>query len=82
MFALFLSTPRCHSTYLVMLNTYNYVVLGWNTTSTSFFTLLKTTLLWLGFGPVDKPPDGGYYTETCGKYCTEEGRVTIPNADV
>src|SRR6218665_3120064 len=40
--------------YLVMLNTYSYVVLGWNTTSTSFFTLLKTILLWLGFGPVDK----------------------------
>ena len=56
MFDLFLSVPRCHGTYLVMLNTYNYVVLGWNTTSTSFFTLLKTILLWLGlgFGPVDK----------------------------
>jgi len=37
-----------------MLNTYNYVVLGWNTTSNSFFTLLKTILLWLWFGPVDK----------------------------
>jgi len=56
MFDLFLSVPRCHDTYLVMLNTYNYVVLGWNTTSTSFFTLLKTILLWLGLGfaPVDK----------------------------
>ena len=48
---LFLSAPRCLGTYLVMLNTYNYVVLGWNTTSTSFFTLLKTILLGLGFGP-------------------------------
>jgi len=40
----------------MMLNTYNYVVPGWSTTSTSFFTLLKTILLWLGlgFGPVDK----------------------------
>jgi len=35
-----------------MLNTCNYVLLGWNTTSTSFFTTLKTILL--GFGPVDK----------------------------
>jgi len=54
MFDLFLSAPRCHGTYLVMQNTYNYVVLGWNTTSTSFFTTLKTILLWLGlgFGPV------------------------------
>src|SRR6218665_2639568 len=50
----FFLPPRCHGTYLVMLNTYNYVVLGWNTISTSFFTLLKTILLWLGFGPVDK----------------------------
>ena len=56
MFDLFLSAPRCHGTYLVMLRTYKYVVLGWNTTSTSFFTLLKTILLWLGLGfsPVDK----------------------------
>ena len=56
MFSLFLSASRCHGTYLVMLNTYNYVVLGWNTISTSFFTLLKTILLWLGlgFGPVDE----------------------------
>ena len=56
MFDLFLSAPRCHGTYLVMLNIYNYVVLGWNTTSTSFFTLLKNILLWLGIGlgPVDK----------------------------
>ena len=54
MFDLFLSAPRCHGTYLVMLNAYNYVVLGWN--STSFFTLLKTILLCLGLGfdPVDK----------------------------
>jgi len=37
MFHLFLSAPKCHGTYLVMLNTYNYVVLGWNTTFTSFF---------------------------------------------
>jgi len=39
-----------------MLNTYNYVVLEWNTTSTSFFTLLKIILLWLGLGfaPVNK----------------------------
>src|SRR6218665_184932 len=51
----FFLPQRCHGTYLVMLNTYNYVVLGWNTSSTSFFTL-KTILLWLGlgFGPVDK----------------------------
>src|SRR6218665_3821356 len=44
-----------------------------------FFTLLKTILLWLGlrFGPVDKHRVyGRYYTETCGKYCTEETRVT------
>src|SRR6218665_3673886 len=47
---------RGHCMYLVMLNIYNYVVLGWNTTSTSFFTTLKTILLWLGIGlgPVDK----------------------------
>jgi len=39
-----------------MLNTYYYVVLGWNPSSTSFFTLLKTIVLWLGlgFGQVDK----------------------------
>jgi len=53
---LFLSAPWGHCTYLVRLNlyTYNYVALGWNTTSTSFFTTLKTILLGLGFGPVDK----------------------------
>jgi len=51
---LFSFCPRGHCTYLVMLNTYNYVVLGWDTTSTSFFTLLKINLLGLGFGPVDK----------------------------
>ena len=55
MFDLFLSAPRCHGT-LFSDAKYNYVVLGWNTTSTSFFTRLKTILLWLwlGFGPVDK----------------------------
>jgi len=49
---LFLSAPWGHCTHLVMPNTYNYVVLGWNTTSTSLFTTLKTILL--GFGPVEK----------------------------
>ena len=72
---LFLSAPWGHCTYLAMLNTYNYVVLGWNTTSTSIFTTLKTILL--GFGPVDKC--GRYCTEPCGRYCTEKGRVTISN---
>ena len=55
---LFPSAPTGHGTYLVMLNTYNYVVLGWNTTSTSFFTLLKSqdhsVRFRLAFGPVDK----------------------------
>jgi len=35
-----------------MLNKYNYVVLGWNTTSTSFFTTLKTIML--GFSQIGK----------------------------
>ena len=53
-----------HGTCLVMLNTCNYVVLGWNTASTSFFTTLKTILLGLLLGPVDKNR-GRYCTETC-----------------
>jgi len=69
MFHLFLSAQKCHGTYLMMLNTYNNVVLGWNTTSTSFFTLLTTILSWLGLGfdPFDKQY-GRYYTEKCYKY--------------
>src|SRR6218665_1286169 len=97
MFDLFLSAPRCHGTYLVMLNTYNYVVLGWNTTSPSFtihllqqkvkhhfkfHVLLKTVMVRVRVWS-SRQTYGRYYTETCGKYCREEGRVTIiPNTDV
>ena len=42
---LFFSAPWGHHTYLVMLKTYNYVVLGWNTTSTSIF-LVQPTNMW------------------------------------
>src|SRR6218665_1853533 len=80
MFDLFLSAPRCHDTYLVMLNTYNYVVgptrmehyLHFFLHSPQDHSVMVRVRVWSS-----RQTYGRYYTETCGRYCTEEGRVTM-----
>jgi len=64
--ACFFLTQGANAHYLMMLTTYNSVILGWNTISTSFFILLKIILLCSSRQTLWQK----HVAETCGRYCT------------